>query len=63
VERNKADEAQETRVRRGGGQWVVTAARCVQGAGSFRVRVGTTTWNSGGTLVNSSDVRIGSGDI
>jgi secreted trypsin-like serine protease len=46
-------------------QWVVTAAHCVQGqsAGSFRVRVGTTTWNSGGTLANTSDVRVGSGDI
>lgn len=45
--------------------WVVTAAHCVQGAGpgSFNVRVGTTTWNSGGSLAGVSRVILGQGDI
>ncbi|GAB3149869.1 hypothetical protein GCM10027290_36770 [Micromonospora sonneratiae] len=45
--------------------WVVTAAHCVQGRspGSVQLRIGTTTWASGGTLVGASRLVVGSGDI
>ena len=45
--------------------WVVTAAHCVQGRspGSVQVRIGTTTWASGGTLAGVSRLVVGSGDI
>lgn len=38
-------------------QWVVTAGHCVTpGNTGWRVRIGTTTWNSGGTLATVSQV-------
>ncbi|MGH3714974.1 MAG: S1 family peptidase [Micromonosporaceae bacterium] len=35
-------------------QWVVTAAHCVSSSTGWQVRIGTTTWNSGGTLATVS---------
>ncbi|MGO1052618.1 trypsin-like serine protease [Crossiella sp. CA198] len=45
--------------------WVVTAKHCVQGQspGGFRIRVGSTTWNAGGTLAQTAQIVQGQGDI
>ncbi|WP_232376513.1 trypsin-like serine protease [Amycolatopsis aidingensis] len=45
--------------------WVVTAKHCIQSQspGRFQVRVGSTRYDSGGTLVGTSRIVPGSGDI